>query len=45
MYHKQQGDAKVTIPIIEHKTLDLWALRKEVNRLGGLNEVSACAAV
>jgi len=36
MFHKQQGDAKATIPIIERRTVDLWRLRKEVNRVGGV---------
>jgi histone demethylase JARID1 len=40
MFHLQQGDAKVTIPVIDRKTLDVWALRKEVNKLGGHEEVS-----
>jgi histone demethylase JARID1 len=36
MFHKQQGNAKATIPIIERKTVDLWRLRKEVNKVGGV---------
>ncbi|KAG6913836.1 hypothetical protein DXG01_004021 [Tephrocybe rancida] len=34
-YHKQQGSARVVVPIINHKPLDLWLLRKEVHKLGG----------
>ena len=36
MFHKQQGNANATIPIIERRTVDLWRLRKEVNKLGGV---------
>ena len=36
MFHKQQGNADATIPIIERKTVDLWRLRKEVNKVGGV---------
>lgn len=36
MFHKQQGNANATIPIIERKTVDLWRLRKEVNKVGGV---------
>ena len=31
MYHLQQGDSRVTIPVIDRKPIDLWQLRKEVN--------------
>ena len=40
MYHLQQGDSTVTIPNIDHKPVDLWLLRKEVNKLGGHDEVN-----
>lgn len=36
MFHKQQGNADATIPIIERKRVDLWRLRKEVNKVGGV---------
>jgi histone demethylase JARID1 len=36
MFHKQQGNANATIPIVERKTVDLWRLRKEVNKVGGV---------
>ncbi|KAK8846748.1 hypothetical protein IAR55_005835 [Kwoniella newhampshirensis] len=35
MYHMQQGDSDVSIPLIDRQPLDLWKLRKEVNKLGG----------
>ena len=35
MFHLQQGDPKVEIPLIDKKRLNLWKLRKEVNRAGG----------
>ncbi|WVQ76775.1 hypothetical protein IAR50_006449 [Cryptococcus sp. DSM 104548] len=35
MFHMQQGDAKVHIPLIDRQPLDLWKLRREVNRSGG----------
>ncbi len=38
-FHLQQGDSKVTIPVIDRKPIDLWRLRKEVNKLGGYIEV------
>jgi [histone H3]-trimethyl-L-lysine4 demethylase len=39
-FHKQQGNARVSIPTINHKPLDLWLLRKEVQNLGGYEVVS-----
>lgn len=44
MYHKQQGDTHAFIPRIEHRLLDLWRLRKEVNNLGGVDEVNRLKA-
>lgn len=38
-YHKQHRDASVVIPIINHHTLDIWLLRKEVHKLGGFTTV------
>jgi len=40
MYHLQQGDSRVTIPVIDRKPIDLWQLRKEVNKVGGYLEVN-----
>jgi len=40
LFHRQQGNAKVSIPTIEGKTVDLWRLRREVNQLGGYKDVS-----
>ncbi|KAG6910147.1 hypothetical protein DXG01_012906 [Tephrocybe rancida] len=39
-YHKQQGNARVVVPTINHKPLDLWLLRKEVHKLGGYDTVT-----
>ncbi|KAG6841826.1 hypothetical protein C0991_006233 [Blastosporella zonata] len=39
-YHKQQGNARVVVPTINHKPLDLWLLRKEVHKLGGYETVN-----
>ncbi|KAF4619159.1 hypothetical protein D9613_004962 [Agrocybe pediades] len=39
-FHKQQGNPRVVVPTINHKPLDLWLLRKEVQRLGGYDEVT-----
>ncbi|KAH9833659.1 PLU-1-like protein-domain-containing protein [Rhodofomes roseus] len=39
-YHKQQGNSRVTVPTINHKPLDLWSLRKEVQKLGGYDAVT-----
>lgn len=44
MFHKQQGDAKAHIPIVDHRLVDLWRLRKEVNKLGGVDEVNRLKA-
>ncbi|WWC87231.1 uncharacterized protein L201_002119 [Kwoniella dendrophila CBS 6074] len=35
MFHNQSSDTQVTIPKIDRQPLDLWKLRKEVNKLGG----------
>lgn len=39
-FHRQQGNPRVTVPTINHKPLDLWLLRKEVQKLGGFEAVS-----
>ncbi|KAI5119499.1 hypothetical protein M0805_002435 [Coniferiporia weirii] len=39
-FHKQQGNPRVTVPTINHKPLDLWSLRKEVQKLGGFESVN-----
>ncbi|KAF5332034.1 hypothetical protein D9758_014588 [Tetrapyrgos nigripes] len=39
-YHKQQGNPRIVVPTINHKSLDLWLLRKEVHKLGGLSAVN-----
>ncbi|KAL1409908.1 hypothetical protein Q8F55_003907 [Vanrija albida] len=44
MFHLQQGDSKAHIPVIDRKLLDLWRLRKEVNKLGGIDEVNRLKA-
>lgn len=38
-FHKQQGNPRVTVPTINQKPLDLWLLRKEVQKLGGFEAV------
>lgn len=40
LFHRQQGNAKVSIPTIGDKNVDLWRLRREVNQLGGYKEVA-----
>ncbi|WRT65018.1 uncharacterized protein IL334_001959 [Kwoniella shivajii] len=35
MFHNQSSDGQVTIPKIDRQPLDLWQLRKEVNKSGG----------
>lgn len=40
MFHNQQGDASVSIPLIDRKPLDLWRLRKEVHKAGGPLELN-----
>ncbi|KAL1740892.1 hypothetical protein HDZ31DRAFT_85171 [Schizophyllum fasciatum] len=39
-FHKQQGHPRVSVPTINNKALDLWTLRKEVDRLGGYEAVT-----
>ncbi|KAG5639694.1 hypothetical protein H0H81_005877 [Sphagnurus paluster] len=39
-YHKQQGNIRVAVPTINHKPLDLWLLRKEVQKMGGYETVT-----
>lgn len=38
-FHRQQGNPRVAVPTINHKPLDLWLLRKEVQKLGGYQAV------
>jgi hypothetical protein len=38
-FHKQQGNPRVAVPSINHKPLDLWRLRKEVQEWGGYDMV------
>ncbi|CAG7848720.1 Lysine-specific demethylase 5C; AltName: Full=Histone demethylase JARID1C; AltName: Full=Jumonji/ARID domain-containing protein 1C; AltName: Full=Protein SmcX [Serendipita indica DSM 11827] len=40
-YHKQHGQMRIIVPTINHATLDLWLLRKEVQKLGGFTTVTA----
>lgn len=39
IYHQQQGNADISTPLVDHKEVDLWLLRKEVTQAGGFNEV------
>ncbi|KAJ2930565.1 hypothetical protein H1R20_g6526, partial [Candolleomyces eurysporus] len=39
-FHKQQGNPRVAVPTINNKPLDLWTLRKEVQRMGGYDAVT-----
>ncbi|KIL70324.1 hypothetical protein M378DRAFT_20771 [Amanita muscaria Koide BX008] len=39
-FHKQQGNPRVAIPSINHKPVDLWLLRKEVQKMGGYDAVT-----
>lgn len=39
-FHKQQGNPRVLVPTINHKPLDLWLLRKEVQKMGGYDAVT-----
>ncbi|KAL0580509.1 hypothetical protein V5O48_001496 [Marasmius crinis-equi] len=39
-YHKQQGNPRIVVPTINHKPLDLWLLRKEVQKQGGFEAVN-----
>lgn len=40
MFHSQQGNPRLTVPVIDRREVDLWALRKEVTELGGEAAVS-----
>ncbi|KAI0312283.1 hypothetical protein OF83DRAFT_1146906 [Amylostereum chailletii] len=39
-FHHQQGNTRVSVPTINNRPLDLWLLRKEVQKLGGYNAVN-----
>lgn len=46
LFHKQQGtsgfvtsSSKIQVPNINHRPVDLWRVRKEVNALGGYDTV------
>ncbi|KAF8622184.1 hypothetical protein AX15_007296 [Amanita polypyramis BW_CC] len=39
-FHKQQGNPRVAVPTINHKPVDLWLLRKEVQKMGGYDAVT-----
>jgi histone demethylase JARID1 len=38
-FHRQQGNPRIAVPTINHKPVDLWLLRKEVQKLGGFEAV------
>jgi hypothetical protein len=40
IFHRQQehGGIRITIPTVNHRPVDLWRLKKEVNQLGGYNQ-------
>jgi histone demethylase JARID1 len=40
MFHSQQGNPNVSIPIIDRQPLDVWALRKAVQSIGPADWVS-----
>ena len=40
-FHSTRGSARANIPIIEGKPVNLFALRREVDRLGGFDAVSS----
>ncbi|KAG7097398.1 hypothetical protein E1B28_004748 [Marasmius oreades] len=39
-FHKQQGNPRIVVPTVNHKPLDLWLLRKEVQKQGGYEAVN-----
>ncbi|KAI0042015.1 hypothetical protein FA95DRAFT_1575993 [Auriscalpium vulgare] len=39
-FHQQQGNTRVSVPTINNKPMDLWLLRKEVQKLGGHEAVT-----
>jgi hypothetical protein len=41
MFHEQQGNGPIILPVLSGKPVDLWKLRKEVNAIGGYNQVRA----
>lgn len=45
IFHRQQKNSNVSIPVIGTKPVDLWRLRKEVNVLGGYEAVSTVQRV
>lgn len=47
LFHKQRGSSgfinsssKIQVPIIDHRPVDLWRLRKEINQLGGYDNIT-----
>lgn len=38
-FHSSQGNSSIAVPTVNHKRLDLWLLRKEVQKLGGYEAV------
>lgn len=40
-FHSTRGSARASIPIIEGKPVNLFALRREVDRLGGFDVISS----
>lgn len=47
LFHKQRGSSgfinsssKIQVPIIDHKPVDLWRLRREINELGGYDNIT-----
>ncbi|ORX34394.1 PLU-1-like protein-domain-containing protein [Kockovaella imperatae] len=39
MFHWQRDDKPISVPTINRRPVDLWSLRKEVNKLGGHLEI------
>ncbi|KAA1116707.1 hypothetical protein PGT21_023376 [Puccinia graminis f. sp. tritici] len=47
LFHKQRGSAglvnstsQLQVPVIDHRPVDLWRLRKEINELGGYDNIT-----
>lgn len=40
MFHSQQGNPHLKVPVVAGREVDLWILRKEVQTLGGAGSVS-----
>jgi hypothetical protein len=44
MYHRQQGNRQIAIPVVDGKEVDLWSLRRETTAMGGYGVVRSASS-